>query len=655
MKRTRGGKPQASKRSKEDSKEAVEASVEDFSTVVLDCGTREEVLSLIAKLRSDEPAGPASSASSKEPAAVGEGSPSAATSCPQCLRTFKRVRDPAPCAACGKARKAAQRWPEKSVISAIDTLNLKLSNYVSEVEGGLGSCSSSRVSLTSVTTPMGPNMDLLGLYDVTSEFNNTVKKNGVGFGGGEYDDASRVSRGNLLTSLQQPLDKASSKILRYLAGVLDAPEFVLTRAIAKGLARDVVAALMDWLRESWIDLCGRRKMLLEAMLTLLEAMVKHEALVPVLCCPVGVDSNTLLTALRTLSIQATVGDDKMGGRVQDLAAAIESHWAEWKGAPPVARGRPPRGRAAAKRKAGGPKKEEPEVDPYVKALEHHRLASCTGISAVHKYAKSSAPASAAAAVRRIHNELGCLATSLPLHPESSIFVVYDDRRTDLLRALVTGPADTPYANGCFVFDIRVPTNYPRSPPNVSLLTTGKGTVRFNPNLYSDGHVCLSLLGTWSGPGWSPSSTLLQVLLSIQSLIFVAEPYFNEPGYESFAGTPGGQRASEQYNHVVRKACLRWAMLENMKDPPLGFEEVIRKHFAHRSEAILAQLEEWSKIPNDPFKEDVSKLSAELRERLSPKAASSSDGVEVIDLEASEKKDAVPLRRSERLRKKAKLG
>jgi hypothetical protein len=36
-------------------------------------------------------------------------------------------------------------------------------------------------------------------------------------------------------------------------------------------------------------------------------------------------------------------------------------------------------------------------------------------------------------------------------------------------------------------------------------------VRFNPNLYSDGKVCLSLLGTWSGPGWIPNqSTLAQV-------------------------------------------------------------------------------------------------------------------------------------------------
>ena len=74
--------------------------------------------------------------------------------------------------------------------------------------------------------------------------------------------------------------------------------------------------------------------------------------------------------------------------------------------------------------------------------------------------------------------------------------------------------------------------YPSKPPAVQLMTTGAGSVRFNPNLYDTGKVCLSLLGTWSGPGWDPKvSTLLQVLVSIQSLILVPDPYFNEPGYE----------------------------------------------------------------------------------------------------------------------------
>lgn len=44
--------------------------------------------------------------------------------------------------------------------------------------------------------------------------------------------------------------------------------------------------------------------------------------------------------------------------------------------------------------------------------------------------------------------------------------------------------------------------------------TGGGSVRFNPNLYKCGKVCLSLLGTWSGArgeSWDPvASSMLQV-------------------------------------------------------------------------------------------------------------------------------------------------
>jgi hypothetical protein len=52
----------------------------------------------------------------------------------------------------------------------------------------------------------------------------------------------------------------------------------------------------------------------------------------------------------------------------------------------------------------------------------------------------------------------------------------------------------------------------------------------DPNLYANGKVCLSLLGTWSGDSggeaWNArTSTLLQVLVSIQSLIMVPEPYY----------------------------------------------------------------------------------------------------------------------------------
>lgn len=58
----------------------------------------------------------------------------------------------------------------------------------------------------------------------------------------------------------------------------------------------------------------------------------------------------------------------------------------------------------------------------------------------------------------------------------------------------------------------------------------------SPSLPHSGKVCLSLLGTWGGGGeaekWNDTSTFLQVLVSIQSLILVPDPYYNEPGHES---------------------------------------------------------------------------------------------------------------------------
>lgn len=53
----------------------------------------------------------------------------------------------------------------------------------------------------------------------------------------------------------------------------------------------------------------------------------------------------------------------------------------------------------------------------------------------------------------------------------------DEDRMDLVRVLITGPVDTPYSYGCFVFDVFYPTNYPVDPPLVLLTTTGNGTIR----------------------------------------------------------------------------------------------------------------------------------------------------------------------------------
>ena len=124
-----------------------------------------------------------------------------------------------------------------------------------------------------------------------------------------------------------------------------------------------------------------------------------------------------------------------------------------------------------------------------------------------------------------------------------MFVLPDEEDMTKIHAVITGPSDTPYEGGFFYFTLQCPPNYPAAPPKVTLHTTGGGRVRFNPNLYRNGKVCLSILGTWTGPGWSSVLTLVQVLLSIQSLMN-DKPYHNEPGLEKERNVGDAERYSQ---------------------------------------------------------------------------------------------------------------
>ena len=108
-----------------------------------------------------------------------------------------------------------------------------------------------------------------------------------------------------------------------------------------------------------------------------------------------------------------------------------------------------------------------------------------------------------ACLQRIYNDLQALREE----PIEGIFVVPDETRANTVHALLVGPPDTPYERGLFVFELCFPDDYPHSPPHVIHVTTGRGRVRMNPNLYATGQVCLSILGTWAGPGWSSVQTL----------------------------------------------------------------------------------------------------------------------------------------------------
>ncbi|XP_035260838.1 probable ubiquitin-conjugating enzyme E2 25 isoform X2 [Anguilla anguilla] len=87
--------------------------------------------------------------------------------------------------------------------------------------------------------------------------------------------------------------------------------------------------------------------------------------------------------------------------------------------------------------------------------------------------------------------------SIYKEPPPGMFVVPDPHDMTKIYALITGPFDTPYEGGFFLFLFRCPPDYPIHPPRVKLITTGNNTVRFNPNFYRNGKVCLSILGKHS--------------------------------------------------------------------------------------------------------------------------------------------------------------
>lgn len=77
--------------------------------------------------------------------------------------------------------------------------------------------------------------------------------------------------------------------------------------------------------------------------------------------------------------------------------------------------------------------------------------------------------------------------------------------------MIQGPSRTPYEDGLFFFDVQLPSDYPNSPPVFFYISYC--TDRLNPNLYEDGKVCVSLLGTWTGKVcWSVFSFLFSYFL-----------------------------------------------------------------------------------------------------------------------------------------------
>jgi ubiquitin-conjugating enzyme E2 Z len=177
--------------------------------------------------------------------------------------------------------------------------------------------------------------------------------------------------------------------------------------------------------------------------------------------------------------------------------------------------------------------------------------------------------------------------------DNGIYYIHDD--TDMLKgyALIIGPEDTPYFAGNYFFEFDFPTDYPFSPPKV-IYRTNDGVVRFNPNLYVNGKVCVSVLNTWRGEQWTSCQNISTILLTLCTLL-CNNPLLNEPGLTKTHAD------YTSYTQIIEFANMEVAVCDmvNKKESiyPIGFEifyPYVKENFEKNANKILTFLKKMEK-------------------------------------------------------------
>jgi ubiquitin-conjugating enzyme E2 Z len=186
------------------------------------------------------------------------------------------------------------------------------------------------------------------------------------------------------------------------------------------------------------------------------------------------------------------------------------------------------------------------------------------------------------------------------HPLSDNSIYYSHDEENMLKgyAMIIGPSDTPYFGGYYFFELNFPVNYPYSPPHIIYCTNAE-KIRFNPNLYVNGKVCLSLLNTWKGEQWTSCQTISSILLTICTIL-IKNPLLNEPGIKR------DHHDFEKYNKIIQYKNIDIAILQ-----------ILQKKIG----VFLDQFKVFDSEIKDNFKKNAIKIRDYLEEKKSTESES----------------------------------
>jgi len=173
--------------------------------------------------------------------------------------------------------------------------------------------------------------------------------------------------------------------------------------------------------------------------------------------------------------------------------------------------------------------------------------------------------------------------------ENGIYYIHDD--TDMMKgyALIIGPSDTPYFGGNYFFELNYPADYPHSPPKVKYWTNANN-IRFNPNLYVCGKVCVSLLNTWRGDQWTSCQTISTVLLTLCTLL-CSDPLLNEPGVNK------SHNDMSSYNEIIEFANIDVAVCDIIEKKQSVFMPFFENFYPFIKENFIKNYEKLLEISN----------------------------------------------------------
>lgn len=160
-------------------------------------------------------------------------------------------------------------------------------------------------------------------------------------------------------------------------------------------------------------------------------------------------------------------------------------------------------------------------------------------------------------------------------------------------ALIVGPTDTPYEGGFYVIKIKFPNEYPHAPPKCQFMTLSG--IRQSPNLYEDGKVCLSVIGTWGESTYKSTMGFHQIIMSIVGSVMTKNALDCEPPYDYSRCCGDKLENSKNYDEIVRYANFRYNTYQMYHTPPVPEEhiasirEIIVKRIKQRIEWYVGSL------------------------------------------------------------------